>query len=103
MYKNSSAQKWLHYIRKQEVNKALEFFPNGKKLKILDLGGGDGYIASLLAERGYEVNSIDFDPRFPQHYYVQKVSDSKLPFPNATFDIIFSSNVFITSKSVNLI
>ena len=91
--KNQSDQGWLHFIRSEEANMVLKYFPEGENLKILEIGGGDGYIASIFSDNGYAVTSIDIKPRFPQSFPVQKVSRSKLAFPDKTFDIIFSSNV----------
>jgi SAM-dependent methyltransferase len=93
IYKDKSVQDWLHFIRLEEVLEAMKFFPEGKNLKILEIGGGDGYIASIFSDKGHDITSIDLNPRFPQSYPVQQVKDSNLDFAENTFDVIFSSNV----------
>ena len=93
VYEDKSLQNWLHFIRHEEAIAAMKLFPTGNHLKILEIGGGDGYIASIFAERGYIVTSIDISPRYPQHFPVQEVAGDKLSFPDENFDIVFSSNV----------
>lgn len=93
IYKDRSIQEWLHSIRYEETTEVMKFFPEGENLKVLDIGGGDGHIASIFSEKGYEVTSIDLNPRFPQSFPVQKAMGSKLSFPDKMFDVIFSSNV----------
>lgn len=51
----SSAPDSFTYIE----NKLLDCFPVGKSLRIVDLGCGNGYFASLLAERGHDVVALD--------------------------------------------
>lgn len=85
-------QDWLHFIRHQETVSCLELLPDGP-LKILEIGGGDGYIASLLSKNGYVVISTDIAPRYPASCHVQKMSADHLEFSKHTFDVIFSSNV----------
>lgn len=38
------------------------YFPPGRKLDILDIGTGTGFLAFLLAERGHHVTGIDLTP-----------------------------------------
>jgi 2-polyprenyl-3-methyl-5-hydroxy-6-metoxy-1,4-benzoquinol methylase len=50
----------------------LEQFPRPQRPeRILDLGCGDGYLAALLTERGYDVTGVErregYSARFPRH------------------------------------
>lgn len=84
---------WWQKIRNEELSIALDFFPNNRNLKILEIGGRDGYQAELISKKGYNVTSIDINPLFPQFYPVQKGDITKLDFHENSFDIIFSSNM----------
>jgi len=86
-----NVQDWLHFIRHQETIPILKLLPDGSK--ILEIGGGDGYIASLFSKNGHVVTSTDIVPRYPSLFPVQEMSADDLAFSNNTFDIIFSSNV----------
>ena len=84
-------QEWLHYKRSQETSSVLLLLE--PPLKILEIGGGDGYIASIFSKEGYDITTIDLDPRFPSVFPVEKMSADHLIYPDHTFDVIFSSNV----------
>jgi SAM-dependent methyltransferase len=84
---------WWQLIRNGELATALDFFPNEKNLKILEIGGRDGYQAEIISKKGYNVTSIDINPLFPQFHPVQKGNINKLNFREKSFDIIFSSNM----------
>jgi len=81
------SDKWQHYVRELELSTALEQL-RGKNL--LELGGGDGYIAGLLTARGFHVTSIDIAPKCST---VMKASAEALPFADASFDAVYSSHV----------
>jgi len=84
-------QEWLHFIRYQETIPVLKLLPDGSK--ILEIGGGDGYIASMFSKEGHDITSIDLNPRFPSSFPVEKMSADHLIYPEQSFDVIFSSNV----------
>ena len=84
---------WLHYMRRVELDTALMFFPKKKNIKILELGGGDGYIAKCLADKGYNIISLDISPKFPLIFPVKKIKGENLDFPSETFDLVFTSQV----------
>lgn len=85
---------FLHVIREFEYKKIVQrFLPNAQ---ILEIGGGTGYQAKRLIEDGYVVDSIDI----PNSNYVgqlefpvQPYNGRNIPFPDGSFDIVFSSNV----------
>lgn len=93
---------WLHLMRNDEFNIALKKFPKRKDIKILELGGGDGYIAKCIREENYEIISTDINPRFPSMFPVKKIKEGKLDFPPETFDLIFTSQVIAHVENLDL-
>ncbi len=85
---------FLHIIREYEYKILVtHFFPEAC---ILEIGGGTGYQAKQLSDDGYEVNSIDIpDSNYAdmQEFPVQPYDGKNIPFPDRSFDVIFSSNV----------
>ncbi|MGA2251811.1 class I SAM-dependent methyltransferase [Terracidiphilus sp.] len=88
----------LERIRRAELDCVRKYFAPGAR--VLEIGGGSGFQASLLAEHGCEVTSIDVatrpDPRAQryarQYYPVSTYDGSRLPFAEAGFDVVFSSH-----------
>jgi len=89
---------WIHFLRHEEsvivqgliIQHAKK---NKETIKILEIGSGDGYMASKLISSGFNVTSIEPVPRQPVYVpLIQSFSD-RLPFPNNQFDLVFSSNV----------
>ncbi|HEX9917956.1 MAG TPA: class I SAM-dependent methyltransferase [Pyrinomonadaceae bacterium] len=65
-------------------------------MRILEIGGGSGFQASVVSSWGYELRSIDLPERpFPPPYLypVADYDGVNIPAPDASFDLIFSSNV----------
>ncbi len=84
----------LEEIRSAELDIATRFLPPGGR--ILELGGGSGYQAYLLSRRGFEVVSLDIPSRPPaarQYHPVETYDGVHIPYPDASFDAVFSSNV----------
>ena len=84
----------LERLRQAEWETVRAWFKPG--MRVLDLGGGSGFQASLIAAHGCEVVSIDLADRLmPPHlfYPVQDYDGRHIPATDASFDIIFSSNV----------
>ena len=84
---------WWQKIRNDELSTALEAFTDQKNLKILEIGGRDGYQAKIISKKDYDVTSIDINPIDPQFFPVQKGTISQLKFQENSFDIIYSSNM----------
>ncbi len=93
MHQNKEDMNWLHFIRNAELEIALNCFPVEKNIKILEIGGGDGFMAKKIHEQGYEITSIDQILKDPQHFSVVVGNAIKLDFESDDFDIIFSSHV----------
>ncbi len=84
---------YLNRLRAQEIARIASRIPMGSRL--LDLGAGTGQQALELKSRGFDVAAVDL----PQSHYaaarVFPVADYDgriLPFPDRSFDIVFSSN-----------
>ena len=85
---------FLHQIRRHEIAFVERHLPPGKR--ILEIGGGTGFQAKLLNEHGYDIASIDV----PQSNYAEErvfpvldYDGAVIPFPDDSFDVVFSSNV----------
>lgn len=81
-------------IRTEEFNLIRRFFQPG--MNVLEIGGGNGYQASLIARTGAVVESIDVaePPAGVETYFPVRTYDGQiLPYPDQSFDIVFSSNV----------
>lgn len=81
-------------FRAEEFNRVKNFFCGG--LRVLEIGGGNGYQASLISAMGASVVSIDVvEPSVCDNVYfpVRVYDGQNLPFPDNYFDVVFSSNV----------
>lgn len=82
----------LHFIREQEIDILAGYLRGGHR--VLELGAGTGYQARALAERGFEVEAIDLPgSSMARVFPVTEYDGETIPFPDASFDIVFSSNV----------
>lgn len=85
---------FLHVIREFEYGRILEQLP--KNARILEVGGGTGYQALRLQQAGFDVVSIDLACSIYSDnlvFPVQPYDGSHFPFPDESFDVVFSSNV----------
>jgi len=84
---------FLHVVREHELERIVARLRPGAR--VLEVGGGTGYQARRLREAGFDLESIDVaesnyqDLEFP----VTRYDGRHFPFPDASFDIVFSSNV----------
>lgn len=86
--------KFAHAMRSAELTLAMPLLPAGGR--ILELGAGDGWQASLLAQHGFTVTALDVaNPTTSGAQYVPvTLYDGRtIPFPDGSFDAVFSSNV----------
>jgi SAM-dependent methyltransferase len=89
-----NTQSALIAIRSHELNRVRDLFAPAHHL--LELGGGNGYQARELSRLSLQVESVDIDPDgiWRERYFpVKRFDGYHLPFGDATFDIVFSSNV----------
>jgi SAM-dependent methyltransferase len=84
----------LEEIRDVEIRQLAQLLPSGGRL--LEIGAGSGWQARFLAARGFDVEAIDVEAseyRDTQVWPVLIYDGQRLPFPDASFDVVFSSNV----------
>jgi SAM-dependent methyltransferase len=85
----------LRSIREEELKTVLRYLPP-PGATILEIGGGTGFQARRLADRGYAVSSIDIDPSgldSTKTFPVAGYDGRRFPFADRSFDAVFSSNV----------
>lgn len=93
----SIPKSWLDHlnaIRDWEIARIEESLP--RRGRVLELGAGTGRQARYLLERGYDVEAIDIptsDYAFDREFPVRDYDGQSIPFPNDSFDAVFSSNV----------
>lgn len=89
-------QVWLTEIQKH--------LPEGKNLKILDIGTGPGFFAILMAKAGYDVTAVDYteamldEARKNAGSYVKDIDFRRmdaqhLEFSDGSFDVVISRNL----------
>ena len=84
----------LEQLRRAELEMIKGWLRPG--MRILEIGGGNGIQASVVAAWGYELMSIDLPERpFPRPYLfpVKDYDGINIPATDESFDLIFSSNV----------
>lgn len=84
---------WLHHIRRMELAKAAELLKEAPGKRVLEIGGGDGFVAQELSNYGFDVTSIDLAPRQPASFPVQFGDATNLAFPDGSFDAIVTCHV----------
>lgn len=85
---------FAHAMRSAELALAMQLLPAGGK--ILELGAGDGWQASILSQHGFTVAAVDVKgvaAGTTQFAPVTIYDGSTLPFADRDFDAVFSSNV----------
>ncbi len=84
----------LESIRRFELDFARHSFPRSGR--VLEIGAGTGWQARALQAQGLEVDAIDLGSSNYRDHRIFPVVDydgHRIPFGDATFDVIFSSNV----------
>lgn len=85
---------FLHVIREYEYGRIVDQLP--RNARVLEIGGGTGYQALRLQEAGFDVVSIDVAESIYSDklvFPVQPYDGRNFPFADASFDVVFSSNV----------
>lgn len=91
----TGAREHLHGIRRAELAALAPLLPDGR-LRVLEIGGGDGFQAAELALRYGWVAAIDVAGSVrhgPRLYPVAIFDGMHLPFADTTFDVVFTSHV----------
>lgn len=84
----------LRSLREYELKLVLSYLPTSSR--ILEIGAGAGWQAKQMAEQGHEVIALDVnDSRLGNHrvYPIQYFDGINIPFPDKSFDVVYSSNV----------
>src|SRR4051812_49095426 len=85
---------FLSDVRRWEAERIVRHFRPGAR--ILDIGAGTGQQALEFSQRGFTVEAIDVPDSLYSgaHVFPVKQYDGlTLPFPDGSFDIVFSSSV----------
>jgi SAM-dependent methyltransferase len=81
----------LHFLREHELRFLRNLLP--PPCRLLEIGAGTGYQARELQRLGYEVSAVDIPRSSGRLFDVREFDGLSLPFPDDTFDVVFSSNV----------
>lgn len=84
----------LNAMRSGEIAKVIPLFKPGAR--ILEIGAGTGQQAAEIARHGFAVEAIEIGGSNYSGVRVFPITEydgTNIPFPNASFDIVFSSNV----------
>ena len=81
----------MNLIRGFELQQVMHLLRPG--CRILEIGAGSGYQSSKLNDLSFQVEAIDVNIDTTRNFFeVRKYDGKKIPFPNHSFDIVFSSN-----------
>lgn len=83
----------LEAIRLYEIEHVLTLLGESGNKKLLEIGGGTGWQAKFLSQRGFEVESIDVSFVDNKVWPVKIYDGFHIPFDSDEFDLVFSSNV----------
>jgi len=90
----SAMREWLGQVRGLELARIRTYLPATGR--VLDFGAGAGDQARQLQELGFDVAAIDIDcsPHLAHRVFpVASYDGRRLPFADAAFDVVMSSNV----------
>jgi len=85
----------LDAVRRYEIERVLALVP-APRGRLLEIGAAGGFQAALLAPHFAEVEAIDLPQSIPPGataFPVKPYDGRRLPFPDRSFDLVFSSNV----------
>jgi SAM-dependent methyltransferase len=87
-------------VRRAEVEAVKPWFDPG--YHVLELGGGNGYQAGIIASWGCDVVSIDIpdSPHAEAYYPVQSYDGVSIPYADESFDVVFSCAVLPSIKDL---
>ncbi len=70
---------------------AFSYIESGNDNRALDMGCRDGYWSERLKEKGYEVSSLDLDPKYESA--IAHNLEEGIPFPDKTFSLVWCTEV----------
>jgi SAM-dependent methyltransferase len=85
----------LDALRRCEIGRVLSLVPSPRG-RLLEIGAAGGFQAALLAAHFDRVDAVDLPRSIPGDalaHPVQPYDGRRLPFPDRSFDVVFSSNV----------
>jgi SAM-dependent methyltransferase len=85
---------FLDQLRRSEIEVISGRFP--KEGRILEIGAGTGSQAAQIRKLGFEIEAIelaDSNYRADRVFPITDYDGRYIPFPDASFDVVFSSNV----------
>jgi len=100
---DSESVDWINRLRQEEMTLLFERLP-WLAGDVLEIGGGSGQQAAVMAARGLRVQSIDIESsgyRQGRVFPVAEYDGRHIPFPDASFDIVFSSNALEHVKDLD--
>src|SRR5882762_7121706 len=82
----------LEHIREIEWDIVRSVLP--PRARVLEIGGGSGFQASLMAREGFDVVSLDTYPHSNtvRYFDVLPYDGIHFPFESEAFDVVYSSN-----------
>lgn len=95
---------FLHQIRAAEIERITSYFAPGAR--ILEIGAGTGRQATEVRRRGFSVEAIEIaesNYREQQEFPITAYDGRHIPFPDASFDVVFSSNVLEHVREFDLL
>lgn len=92
----------LESIRLAEAEAVRPLFVPGRR--VIEIGGANGYQAALMVSWGLRVESIDLADRVKRDlvFPVRDYDGGRMPFGDAEFDYVFSSNVLEHIRDLDL-
>ncbi len=101
MRQNEEKKKWYYFKRNAELETIINHLPKEKNIKILEIGGWDGYMAKKVHDLGYDIISTDLNPKYPQFFPVSVGNASKLDYESDQFDVIFTAHLIVEVRDVD--